>query len=60
MYLATAPFGLQPVFAAVDALGHPLDVGAGRFQPGGVGHDQLVGVALLLAERCAALDALWE
>jgi hypothetical protein len=57
-YLATAPFGLQ-VFAAVQPLGGPLDVGARCFEAHGVGDDQLVGVALLFAERRAALDALW-
>ncbi len=44
--------------AGVEPLGRLLDVRAAGFEPHGVGHDQLVGVALLLRQRRAALDAL--
>ena len=47
-----APFVAQP---AVEPVGGVLHVGAGRLEPHGVRDDELVGVALLLAQRAAAL-----
>ena len=53
-----APSVLNRPSSRVDALGRLLDVGAGRLEPDRVGDDQLVGVALLLRQRAAGLDAL--
>ena len=56
--LGDGALGVEQAVVAVDVLGGLLDVGASRLQPGGVRDDQLVGVALLLGERAAGLDAL--
>ena len=57
--LGDGAFGVQSCLrSGVDALGGFFDVGAGGFQPHHVGHDQLVGVSLLLGERRAGLNAL--
>ena len=49
--------GLLLGVAAVDALGHPLDVGARGLQAHGIGNQQLVRVRLFGAEQRAALHA---
>ncbi len=56
-HFGDSALGLQVLPAPVDAFRGPFDVGAGGFQAHGVGHDQLVGIALLLAEWRARLDA---
>ena len=50
--------GREVVLARVEPLRHPLDVVARGLEPHRVRDEQLVGVALLLAQRPAALDAL--
>ena len=53
--LGDRALGVQAAFGAgVDALRGFFDVGASRFQPHHVGHDQLVGVSLLFRERRSA------
>ena len=46
--LGDRPLGVEADVDLVEALGGLLDVRPGRLQPHGVGHDQLVRVALLL------------
>ena len=58
MYLAMAPSVFRLPSPGVDALGRLFDVGAAGFQSSHVGHDQLVGVALLFGERRSGLNAL--
>jgi hypothetical protein len=56
--LGDRAFGIEAALAAVDPLGGLLDIGTRGLQPDDVRHDQLVGVALLLRQRRAGLDAL--
>jgi MFS family permease len=48
---------LASLNAGIDPSGGLLDIGAARFEPYGVGHDQLVGVALLFRKWRARLHA---
>ena len=56
--LRDRPLGVEHLLARVEPLGRLLDVGAPGLEAHGVRDDELVGVALLLGEGAAALEAL--